>query len=300
MWLKTLFFLMMLTPMALPSHAGWFDDITSWFRKSNLAKPPRIKVLVVHDQVGVLLEVKGKYKIFDPHTGTHIGTRYIGKRKFIQAVKDGIKWGEEFPGIHQLLIVPDETMTTTMVDGIEYKGLIYVYDIGGTISIVDELPIEEFLASALPLRYQQIKEKEALAAIAIAARTATYYRSENPKSQYWALDGRLAGYQGVAAVQAASSMVQQIQATRYMVMSSASSKEDAVRPFRAVWKADLYVPSSHDTVSTITLAEAEEMARNGADASQILMRAFPGVKIELIHYAESAGNKPENEQPPHP
>jgi stage II sporulation protein D len=293
MWLKTLFFLMVCMPLAVPAQASWLDKLAAWFQKPALEKPPRIKVLVVHDQVGVLLEVKGKYKIFDPHTGTHLGTRYVGKRKFIQAVQDGLKWGEEFPGVHQLVIVPDETMTTTIVDGIEYKGLVYVYDIGGTVSIINEVPIEEFLLATLPAQVREPLEKETLAAIAIAARTAAYYRSENPKSAFWAVDGRLAGYQGIAAIQEQSPLAQQIQATRYMVMSASTQRGKQLLPFLAVWRGSHYTPSAQDQFSAITLSEAEEMAGKGRDASQILARAFPGVKIELIHYAAEIVEEPE-------
>jgi stage II sporulation protein D len=285
MWLKMVFFLLALMPMAMPIQAGWLEDFTSYFRKPVMAKPPKIKVLVVHDQVGVLLEVKGKYKVYDPHTGSHIGTRFVGKRKFIQAVSDGIKWGEEFPGVHQLLIVPDETLTTTIVDGIEYKGLVYVYDIGGTISVINEIYIEDFLSSTLPIRYQELNEKEELAAIAIAARTAAYYRSENPKSQYWSVDGRQAGYQGVAAVQSSGPVQEAIHSTRYMVMSSGSANEDKLHPFLAVWKGESFNPSSEDVISKISLLEADEMAKKGEHAAQILMRAYPGMKIELVHYS---------------
>ena len=38
-------------------------------------------------------------------------------------------------------------------------------------------------------------------------------------------------------------------------------------------------------VSQITLAEAKVMVTRGDHAAQILGKAFPGVKIELIHYA---------------
>jgi stage II sporulation protein D len=290
MWLRTLFFLLALMPITAPMQAGWFDDFVSYFQKSALPKPPKIKVLVVHDQVGVLVEVKGMYKIYDPHTGSHIGTRYVGKRKFIQAVQDGIKWGEEFPGVHQLLIVPDELHTTTIVDGIEYKGLIYVYDIGGTISIVNEVPIENFLASTLPLRYQQVTEKEALAALAIAGRTAAYYRTEKPKSPFWSVDGRQVGYQGIAAIQASSPMLEAIKATRYMVMSSpgtkSGTKSDGTYPFLAVWQGDQAIPSGTNVASKITLLEAQELSRQGDDAAQILAQAFPSTKIELIHYSK--------------
>src|SRR5262249_11555913 len=149
-------------------------------------------------RTGVVLEVKGKYKIFDPHTKEHISTRYTGKRKFIQAVSDGLKWGEEFPGVHQLLVTPDGPDVTIIVDGIEYHGPVYVYDIGGTISVVNQVPVEEYVSSILSQHYREPLSPETLAAIAIAARTSAYYSAENPKSDYWSIDAQQMGYQGFA------------------------------------------------------------------------------------------------------
>lgn len=286
MLIKVLCFLLTIVPITAPIQAGWLDNWVSYFRKPAPAKPPTIKVLVVADELGVVLEVKGRYKIFDPNNNDHISTRFVGKRKFIQAVRDGLKWGEEFPGIHQLLIVPDEPTTTIIVDGIEYNGRVYIYAIEGTISVVNEVYIEDYLSSILTSRYRQPLPEEELAAIAITARTAAYYRGENPKTKYWAVDGRQVGYQGLAAINITSPMESAILKTRYMVMSLPSSNQENIQPFLSVWTQEDTPHSSQDVISKITLNDAEEMAKNGEHAAQILAKAFPGVKIELIHYAK--------------
>lgn len=289
MLLRILFVLLAFGPMAAPLDAGWFDSITSYFRKPGPAKPPKIRVLIVHDQQGVVVEVKGKYKIYDPHNGEHISTRFVGKRKFMQAVRDGIKWGEEFPGLYQLMIVPDETSTTTLVDGIEYRGPIYIYDIGGTISVVNEVSIEDFLSSTLAQGYRQKMPEELLAAIVIAARTNAYFAAANPKNQYWSVDARPANYQGYAVVDPASEIEKAILDTRYMVMSNSAPGEEQINAFPAEWKNDA-TNYGQQYVSKITLDQAAQMARQGEHAAQILTKAFPGVKIELIHYP-SEGKK---------
>lgn len=294
MVIRILFCLLALMPFTATTtvEAGWFDTFMGYFKRSGPTAPPKIKVLIVHDEVGVVLEVKGKYKILDPHTFEHLSTRYTGKRKFIQAVRDGIKWGEEFPGVYQILIVPDEASTTTVVDGIEYRGPIYVYDIGGTISVVNEILIEDFLASTLSTRYREEGPDEALAAAAIVARTAAYYRIENPKSQYWSLDGRQAGYQGYASVNPQSAIDKAIRATRYMVMSNGAPNSGQTVPFLASWKPSSPTNiSAQEIVGRITFSEAEDFAKKGENAAQILARAYPGVKIDLIHYAEVAPKK---------
>ncbi len=162
------------------TQAGVFDDWVAALWKTEKPVPPTIKVLVTHDKPGVVLEVKGKYKIYDPHQNMYISTRFIGKRKFIQAISDGLKWGEEFPGIHQIRIVPDDPNTTTLVDGIEYKGSIFVYDIGGTISVVNEIDIEDYLKSILEPQFDDNLLPETFASIAITARTNAYYQASWP------------------------------------------------------------------------------------------------------------------------
>jgi stage II sporulation protein D len=269
--------------MSAPAHGGWWDSVTSFFSSSAPIKPPKIKVLVVHDQQGIVVEVKGKYKLYDPNTGEHISTRYVGKRKYMQAVRDGLKWGEEFPGIYQLLIVPDETSTTTIVDGIEYHGPVFVYDIGGTISVVNEIPVEDFLSSTLAQRYKKKLPEEFLAALVIAARTNALYLAEHPKNQYWAVDARPANYQGHAVIDQSSDVEKAIKDTRYMVMSTGSGSE--TQPFPAEWKMDP-VNYSQPYISKITFDQAEQLGNKGEHAAQILMKAFPGVKIEMIHSPE--------------
>lgn len=284
---RVLFLLLALGPMVAPVEASWWDSVAGVFSKNKAEKPPTLKVLVVHDKEGVVVEVKGKYKINDPNTGEHISTRFIGKRKLIQTVHDGLKWGEEFPGIYQLEIVPDEAGTTTVVDGIEYHGPIFVYDIGGTVSIVNQVYVEDFLSSALANRYRQQFSQETLAAIAIAARTASYYRVQNPKSKFWGVDGEQAGYQGFAAINASSRMEQAIANTKYMVMSRSTTDQGTPETFLAKWPEEKGSNSDQAVVAKITLTEAEEMAKKGDNAAQILAKAFPGVKIQLVHYEEN-------------
>lgn len=288
MALRILILILALGPMASPLQAGWFDNIASYFRKAGPETPPTVKVLIVHDKTGVVLEVKGKYKIFDPHTGDHLSTRFIGKRKFIQAVNDGIKWGEEFPGIHQILITPDDPSTTTIVDGIEYHGPIYVYDIGGTISIVNQVYVEDYLSSILAQRYREPLSEETLAAVAIAARTSVYYNVKSPKSEFWSVDAQKSGYQGFASINPSSPIEKAIESTRYMIMSRTSPNQGEIVPFLAQWKGEVKGSTGYEVSSQITLAEAEEMAKKGKDAAQILAKAFPGIRIELMHYSEPA------------
>lgn len=287
MMLRILFCLIAFMPFTASLQAGWFDTVSGYFQKSKPVPPPMIKVLVVHDRPGVVLEVKGKYKIFDPHTKEHISTRFVGKRQYIQALRDGIKWGEEFPGVHQLVIIPDDRFTTTIIDDVEYKGSIYVYDVDGTISVVNLSFIEDYLATLIASQFREPMPEEALAAVIIAARTTAYYEAENPKTDFWNTDGRDIKSQGVAAAKLQSNVDRTLQATRYMVMTSPPSQNGQISPFIADWKEPGKPKSAAQAVvSQLTLSQVKEMAQKGEHAAQILSKAFPNTKIELIHYLD--------------
>src|SRR5437588_276475 len=115
--------------MTLSLQAGVFDRP---FVKKEMPAPS-IKVLLDHNRPGVVVEVKGEYKLYDPRTNEHMSTRFIGKRKYFQALKDGLQWGEEFPGLHQIKIEPSTAATTIIADGLEYRGSIYLYGIEGRL-----------------------------------------------------------------------------------------------------------------------------------------------------------------------
>lgn len=283
MFLRILIILITLCPLTTTLEAASFwDKVSKLFNKQLPEKKTTIKVLVVHDKPGAVLEVKGKYKLFDPNTKEHISTRFLGKRRFIQSLQGGIKWGEEFPGVYQLLIVPDHETTTTLIDGIEYKGLIYVYDIGGTISIVNELNYDDYLNAILSFSVDLTSPEEALAALAITARTDAVYCAQQSKSPYWSVEAEQVGYQGHALIKPNSPLAKAIKETHHMVMSY-NAPVGMIKTFPVEWEA-IPVRSSRDQgiSSRITWEDAIEMARNGAHAAQILNKAFNNVHVDLI------------------
>jgi hypothetical protein len=212
----------------------------------------------------LIVEVKGKYKLYDPHTQEFISTRFIGKRKFMQPLQDGLSWGEEFPGLFQLAIVPDNSKVTTVVDGIEYRGAVVVYDIGGAVSVVNYVDVEDYLNSVLSKQYTQQLPDEELSAIAIAARTNAYYQAMNPSNSYWTIDGRKVGYEGYAVTHSNQAMDKAINSTRYMALFESDN------PIAADWSK-----------ARISLDEAENLAKKGDHAVQILMKAFPQASLKL-------------------
>lgn len=246
-------------------QAGILENWSSYVWKQQPAAPTTIKVLVSQNKPGVVLEIKGKYKLYDPNTMEHLSTRFIGKRKFLQALSNGIKWGEEFPGIYQLLVVPDDERSTEMVDGIEYAGNLYIYDVAGQISVVNELSVEDYLDSLLSVKYDAPYPEEYLGAVAIINRTQAYNQVSNPKTKYWNVDGVKVGYEGYAAAQKQNGVDKALNTTRNMIMTIND------QPFDASWENAKIKP-----------LDAERLAKAGETAAQILNKAFPGMTLKVI------------------
>lgn len=263
--------------LSTAAQAGVWDSISNFLNKPLPESNDSLKILIAHDKPGVVLEVKGKYQLYDPNTNSHISTRFIGKRKYIQPLSEGLKWGEEFPGVYQLMILPDDKTTTTVVDGIEYKGRVYVYDIGGSISIVNEISFDEYVKTVLSAKMQQPLPEETIAALAIAARTNANFMRQNAKSQFWSVEAKQIGYQGFALSSPSSLIEQAVKATHHMILSLSSG------PFLAQWDiVDSNMPHAKVIDSKITLDQAAMLAHQGEHAAQILKKAFPNAQIDII------------------
>lgn len=279
MMVRILFIILAFIPLRASLEGGVWDKISNVFTKPFPIPDHTIKILVVHDQPGVILEVKGKYKIFDPHTKNHISTRYVGKRKYIQPLQDGLKWGEEFPGVYQLLIVPDDSSSKIVVDGIEYEGAAYIYDIGGTISVVNVLEYDDYLRFLLSSPELNGLPPETLAAVAITARTRALYQNETARTPYWSVQASQIGYQGHVAISPTTQIEKAIEDTRHMVMSINDSSFAAQWPALGPWGS----PKDSVIDAKITLETATELAKKGFHAAKILEKAFPGMTVQMMN-----------------
>lgn len=281
MILRALLLSFSLLSFVFPLQAQVWDNITSLW-KNNRPAPPQINVLVVHDVEGADLEVKGKYSLYDPFKREYMSTRLAGKRRVMQTMSDGLKWGEAFPGLYQLQIKPEDSDTTIFVDNRPYKGITYIYDIGGTISIVNQVSVEGYVRSILSQHERMRLHPETWAALAIAARTNAYFQAANPKNIHWAVDAQKVGYPGIVRLQNPD-LEQTVEGTRYMIMSQTGVYEKTVTPFPLQF-GPVNPGGSYKGIinAKISLEEADQLAREGEHAAQILGRAFPGTTIMLI------------------
>ncbi len=195
-------------------------------------KPVTLKIRIADKAEGALLEVKGRYELFDPESHLVLDSGFFGKRAAVTADGAGICWGERLPSIHQLRIVPVNSETTILVNGIEYRGCIEIYNLNGQIAIINEIDVEGFLKSTLSSLVPMHTETRLLEAIAVVARTNAYYLAgRNPKA-HWHVTAEDAKYYGNGMTLQNVAIDMAVENTRHIVMTYQS------RPFAATWTED--------------------------------------------------------------
>ncbi|MCE5295010.1 MAG: hypothetical protein LLF94_10430 [Chlamydiales bacterium] len=229
---------------------------------------PTIRIQLMSDAEGSQIEVKGAYNVYDPRTGKKLDTAFTGSSYYMYPTVDGIKWGTEFPGIYQVLIVPDKVSTTLLVSGTEYRGMAYLYQMKGTLGGVNEVSLEEFVSSILSTHIPaDITEQEALAALAIALRTEALYWLGTATNQYWDVKAGTVGYRGAAVERHDPAFDEALKTTKDMVMKKMGSDDlVSVRWF-----------SAGETVAPVH--EMQKLAKEGKDARAILEKLFGEMKI---------------------
>jgi len=180
--------------------------------------PRNMQILLEKDASEVLLEVKGPYYLLNPHDGSHVSSGLLGKRFMVRELENGLKWGEEFPGIHQLYLKPRSADTSIFVNGIQYNGAIAIYGVAGSINVVNEIDIESYVKSLLTAQFPTPLEPEVLSALAILMRTDAYYHSTKNESSFWHVSAAATGYCGSALIIPGSSLEHAVDSTRYLIL----------------------------------------------------------------------------------
>ncbi len=285
MLMRLLFVILAIMPFGTKAQAGFWDSMVDTFTYSK-PKAPSIKVLVLHDVERASLEVKGKYTLVDPNTDNDKEItlpRVLGKKRDIEPRHDGIKWGEAFPDYFQFKVVPGDPKTEIILNDKEFKGNLYVYNIGDSISVVNQTPIEQYVRALLTNNYEQYNlHPEALAAVTIAVRTNAYFQANNPKSKLYAVDGKKVGFDGM--VDASPDVVEAVKVTRYMILSKTGVYEKKATPFAAQFTLKDQPPAKEAEVSKLSLEEINKLAQKGEHAAQILSKAFPNSQIVILEY----------------
>ncbi|NGX49355.1 MAG: hypothetical protein K940chlam5_00953 [Candidatus Anoxychlamydiales bacterium] len=196
-------------------------------------RPENIQVLLAKNVDEALFESKGSYVVLNPLDGSRITSSLTGKRFMLKATSTGIKWGEEYPGIHQIYVVPKSKNSSLLVNGIQYEGAICVFKMKNKIHIINDVNIESYLKSTLTPQFPYPMENEVMAAITIAARTTAYSHVKRNKEAFWHVSADEIGYQGRAVIQLDSHVSNAVDRTRHIILVLSDKGEN--RPFAATW-----------------------------------------------------------------
>lgn len=225
---------------------------------------PKIRVLIAQAAPSALVEAKGAYRVIRPENGTQISFGLVGKRYIVHAIDGGLRWGEEYPDVSQFTIYPANLQTIFYVDGYQYKGALHVYlDQNRRVTLVNEVPIEDYLRATLALKLDRIHSSEAVCAMAIAARTEAYAAALAGRAAKspWDVKAVEVGYFGNGVALQKNGVEKSVDHTRFMVMETTSGS-----PIPQV----RLIPS-----------KVEELAQAGQDAKKILRTCFPRTQLNV-------------------
>ena len=192
--------------------------------------PVFVKVLVAENIEGALIDVRGSYKVFNPENGKQLSSGFKGKKYYLQTNTAGLKWGEGYPGIHQIKIVPSSQNTSILINGIQYRGYVEAYDINSKIQLINEVDVEDYLRSILSHEFANKKLSPAVYdAIAIAMRTHVYSVVARGFNPYWDIHSKEVNYFGEGQTKINPDMERAIYATKGLIMTFQD------RPFCTDW-----------------------------------------------------------------
>jgi stage II sporulation protein D len=221
---------------------------------SQINKPATIKIRVAEKKKQVLLEVKGRYQIYNPADSVLVDTGILGRRDHITFKPEGFQWADVLPiGLDQFRIVPGDSQCKILIDGIQYLGCVEVHEEHGQITIINELDVENYLKSTLAPIFSAEKNQELLDAVAITARTNTYYHVGKTPHAMWHVDAVEVGYAGFALANQNARLDRSIDNTKHMVMTHHKT------PFVALWTKD----SAGKTASSTTILRKETNSPQG-------------------------------------
>jgi stage II sporulation protein D len=240
-----------------------------------MPEEPVIKVLLTKGQEGLMVEVKGPHNIYDPYSGKKLDAAFTGSSYYMSPTSDGIRWGQDFPGTYQVLIIPDEPSSGVFVNGIAYPGVVSFYEVDSRLAAVNWASLEDFVSSVFSGNFlpKETDQREALAAYAIALRTKAFQHIQSGENAFWDVAADACGYKGNAVVRFDAPFREAMKSTRKLVMVG---KEQAATSQRFDKK------SIDDIRQQMPVADVQSMAREGRDARIILHRFYPDQNLSLV------------------
>lgn len=240
----------------LTPHISFANRIEMSTDISQKAKPATIKILISKQKEKIFLEAKGRYIVYNPLNDLEITSGISTHRHLLTSGENGMKWGELLPGIYQIRIVPGDSQSTLLVDGIEYRGCVEVYDIQGKLYAINEVDIERYLKSTLTSQFPTEIDEEVMDAVAIAARTHAYFLVSRKLEAPWHVEAQDVGYEGHAVTLQNLHVDRSINSTRHMVMTYQGA------PFPTSWTKD----SAGKTADFATIFRKSVTAPHGVES----------------------------------
>lgn len=224
-------FLLSCTLCLSPLAADAVHENTLPMDVSQKSKPATLKIILEKLSQDVLLEVKGRYQIYQPKSNLLIESGILGKRGKVRVTDEGLKWGDLFPATFEMRIVPGDSQSSILVNGIQYKGCVEVYATGGKVTLINEVDIENYLKAYLATECGMISE-ELLDVAAVVARTNLYYLATKNKDAAWHLDAQKVHYTGNELVARNKYVENAVEKTKHMVLVYND------QPFATCWTKD--------------------------------------------------------------
>jgi|JI9StandDraft_1071089.scaffolds.fasta_scaffold08286_7 stage II sporulation protein D len=179
-----------------------------------------IKILIVDHKEGALIDVQGGFVILNPETNKPIVTSSKSKRNFLQISEATIKWGSDgFPGLTHIRIVPKNKNGAILIDGIQYKGSLDVYNMSGHLQFVNCLDVEHLLTCLLSNHFPATNyHRTTYEALAITVRTHLYHTILKATNPFFHAKGDDIGYFGLGAARINPAVDKAVLHTKHLIL----------------------------------------------------------------------------------
>lgn len=192
-----------------------------------------LKVLTHEDLAGALIEVKGPFEIRSLTSDKKIFSSKSNQRHYLSATPEGLQWGKVFKNTHQFEVVPKKKSTTTLIDGIQYKGKLYAFDITSKIHLVVEISVDDYVKSVLSEQFAGSDiHQTALEALAISMRTDLYQKIAASNNPFWDIQASDHNFRGSSLFTVGNAAERAVNATKDLIMIYKN------RPFPTTWSED--------------------------------------------------------------
>jgi stage II sporulation protein D len=234
-----------------------------------MPQEPLVKVLLAKEQAKLTVEVKGPHTIYDPFTGKKLDSSFLGSSYTMIPTLDGVKWGQEFPGVYQILIIAEEPLKGVTVNGVSYGGVVAFYQVKDQLAAVNWVTLDDFTTSLMSSNFlpRESDQKEALAAYAIAVRSKVCQQMHSSENTFYDLIAECCGYKGISVARTDDAFVEAMKATKQVTLSGQS--------VQAVPGLSFDQKSIEEVRRKIPLGDANDLAKDGKDARYILHKFYP-------------------------